>query len=168
MEITSKIKCKIFSQYLGESILIFEPNIDPVSHWLEGIDFDLKQVIAERVNYNPDWIKLILRPLTDITNEEAIEMAELCGGIKGEILLNRPENLKDKDIHFSVQVYTNKPKFSSYSTPKYWTDSYGATAYQYLQSKGFDLPHYLLGGKTLEQSGLAIYKNKTYTDTTVK
>ena len=30
--------------------------------------------------------------------------------------------------------------------------------YQFLQDEGYDLPQYLLGGKTLQESGLAIYQ----------
>jgi hypothetical protein len=32
--------------------------------------------------------------------------------------------------------------------------------YQYLISKGYDLPNYLLGGKTLHECGLCIYEEK--------
>ena len=30
--------------------------------------------------------------------------------------------------------------------------------FQYLQSEGYDLPQHLLGGKTLQECGLAIYE----------
>jgi hypothetical protein len=33
-------------------------------------------------------------------------------------------------------------------------------AIQYLQPQGYDLPHYLLDGQTLQQAGLAVYKTK--------
>ena len=45
-------------------------NTYPVSHYLEGIDFYLNQIIAERVNYEPKWIKLVLRPLSEIIDED--------------------------------------------------------------------------------------------------
>ncbi len=139
MEITPEVKLKMFSLYLGESVIICEPNIEPVPHWLEGIDFDLKQVIAERVNYNPDWIKMILKPLTEISDPEAFEVATIQHG--------------SPDLWKCIKIdICNRENLYALTT----------RSYQFLQSKGYDLPHYLLGDKTLEESGLAIYKNKTY------
>ena len=41
---------------------------------IEGFDFVLNKVIAERRNWNPEQIKPILRPLSGLTNEEAREL----------------------------------------------------------------------------------------------
>jgi hypothetical protein len=66
-------------------IAICEPGVEPVSHYLEGIDWYLDKAIAERVDYPFEWIKPILRPITDLTEEEAARLGQLLfiGGIIG-------------------------------------------------------------------------------------
>lgn len=59
-------------------ILICEPGIEPVSHYLEGYDWYLGKAIAERVSYDPSWIKPILRPLSSMTEEETEHVANMC------------------------------------------------------------------------------------------
>jgi hypothetical protein len=59
-------------------IAICEPGIEPVGHYLEGYDWNLEQAIAERVKYPIEWIKLILRPLSSITDDERMDW-ELIG-----------------------------------------------------------------------------------------
>lgn len=77
MEITDEIICQVMAGYPKQRLLIFEPGIEPVEHYLEGVDFYLNEIIAERVNYNPKWIKLILRPLDRITYEDAKGCAQI-------------------------------------------------------------------------------------------
>lgn len=64
--------------YPGVDIAICEKGIEPVSHYLEGIDWENDSVIAERVNYKFEQIKPILRLLSNMTDEEAIVLANLC------------------------------------------------------------------------------------------
>lgn len=149
MGITHEIKAKSLAPYLFQRVV--KMNGDTELQLLTLLK------ITEWFTLNNEY-KLVLKPLTLITDEDAIEMAELFGGVHGKILLNRPADLENNDIHFAVQVYTNEPKYTTYCTPKYWTDGYGVKAYQFLQSKGYDLPTYLLDGKTLKESGLAIYE----------
>jgi hypothetical protein len=150
MEITNEIKITVFAQYLGQRWRWKGNSV--VKLYLTDIN------TIGNPEYKDNEMLLELKPLTAITDEHAIEMAKLFGDVDGEIIINRPTDVTNKDIYFVVQVYTNKPKFTSYSTPKIWSDGYGVNAYQWLQSKGYDLPHYLLGGKTLIESGLAICK----------
>lgn len=153
MELSNEIKKQISFQYFGQQYRY--KNEFGTFGGIIGNDESLHHFPK---HISSDSFRIILKPLISITDEEAIEMAKIFGGVDGEIILNRPTDLKNDDIHFSVQVYRNVPDFKSYSTPKYWIDGYGIEAYQWLQSKGYDLPHYLLGGKTLQESGLAIYK----------
>ncbi len=157
--ITNEIKAKVFANYLGQTTSDKREllGVTKCSHEMLKPDTYVAIFENEQEEFIED-IKLILRPLQSITDVEAIEMAKLFGEIDGKIILNRPSDLTNKDIHFSVQVYTNEPKFTSYSTPKQWRDAYGVNAYHWLQQKGFDLPHYLLGDKTLKEAELAIYE----------
>lgn len=66
--------------YKNVDILICEPGIEPVSHYLEGIDWHLNKVIAERVSYPIEWIKPILSRLEDMTEEDWIKCFELSRG----------------------------------------------------------------------------------------
>lgn len=147
MEVTDEIKRKVFAQYLGQP---FRMILNDKSFSIGECNLGTIQLL------NPEDI-LVLKPLITMPDEEAIEMAKIFGEVDGKIILNRPADLKNNDIHFTVQVYTNEPKFTSYSTPKYWSDGYGVKAYQWLQSKGYDLPHYLLNGKTLKECNLCVY-----------
>ena len=142
------VKRKVFSQYVGQSMKVI----------MNSGKAEICECNVSTISLlNPEDV-LILRPLIDITDDEAIEMAKMFGNIKRDALvLNRPTDLLNDDIHFAVQVYCKVP-YASYETPKYWRDGYGVFAYQWLQSKGFDLPHYLLGEKTLYQSGLCEYR----------
>lgn len=56
--------------YTDIDILICEPGIEPVPATLEGFDYHQKKVIAERVNYDPTWVVPLLRPLSDLKQEE--------------------------------------------------------------------------------------------------
>src|SRR6187402_2596724 len=63
--------------YKKVPIAICEPGVEPEGHYLEGYDWHLEKAIAERVNYEPTWIKPILRPLSSMTDAEIIEFS-LC------------------------------------------------------------------------------------------
>lgn len=158
MEIAKEIKLKIFAQYLGQ--MVYRGGT-PDEKLVGVTDDSLIYDDGDEFNIFNDH-KLLLRPLTSITDDEAIEMAKLfgCDSLKNaKLLINRPEDKNNPDINFSVQVYTLSPEYMSYSTPKYWSNGYGTNEYQWLQTKGFDLPHYLLGGKTLKECDLCYYQN---------
>lgn len=124
--------------YPKAPILIYEPGIEPVSHYLEGIDWCLGKAIAERVNYDPSWIKPILRPLSDITEEEKAEFIEICG-IEPEdmacLVRSRDEFFSEHETSFGTAHLTNIAQW--------------AVGVKYLLSKHFDLFQ-------LIESGLAI------------
>lgn len=80
--------------------------------------------------------KPILKPLSYITDEHANEIVTLMGGF--------PYRMESK--LFEVKGMDSL----------YMYEVSGVT--QHLQSNGYDLPHYLLGGKTLKEAGLAVYE----------
>lgn len=134
------------------------------------MDFSLKNQIAygyygQTYKYTNEWgtysevignyhtnnhighetFRLILKPLTAITLVDAKKVAE--------ILNTRGDSFQDHNIQETI--------IEAMTTESDWANQIKfLSAYQYLQSKGYDLPHYLLGGKTLEESGLAIYLKK--------
>lgn len=150
MGITNEIKA--IAQYLGQRIVICEPGTKPVSDYLEGVDLRsnivMATVIAERVSYPLSWIKLILRPLSAITDEDAIEL--------GYIIDPKVGPLEQGDLLKEISSVVDALSNSEYK------DAEGAPirllwAYQFLQARGYDLPLSLLGGQTLKEAGLAIY-----------
>ncbi len=95
---------------------------------------------------NYDDIILRLKPLSDITDEDA-----KCLG-----------NMDDVHFQYNIvgmwNVKTGDDGFIKLVKERLEEIAKIASAYQYLQLKGYDLPQYLLDGKTLEQVGLAIYE----------
>src|ERR1035437_6325938 len=63
--------------YKKVPIAIYEEGCEPVGHYLEGIDWCNDKVIAERVNYDYENIKPILRPLCDVTKKEILEIGKI-------------------------------------------------------------------------------------------
>ena len=140
MEITNEIKAKVFAQYLGCDLKTQTGKVQ-----LVGIHVDNFKRVFDAVVLNGnvthkseiEGVKLILKPLSDITDEDAVEVAKMLWG-------NKMPNLIETIKH---QLFT------------YSVSDVPARCYQLLQSKGYDMPQYLLGGKTLHEAGLAIYEN---------
>lgn len=139
MEISNEIKAKVFAQYLGQRILVksltnYTCDLvlnNPYNDHRNGME--LKSAIFNNAI-------LILKPLSQISDEDAIEVAHIGYGVERKQKIN--EN-KDRYIK-NVKIYfLNNPT---------------AFVYQFLQSKGYDLPNYYLDGKTLFESNLAIYE----------
>jgi len=130
MEITNEIKAKVFAQYLGQYVIC-------------DSEYHGKKELNGRSLFGLPPCKIILKPLSAITDEDAIEVAQLImGGF--EALKNGKAFIKQIDKRESMVLH-----FHPLNTFQ---------AFQFLQSKGYDLPNYLLGGKTLNEVGLAIYE----------
>jgi len=141
MEITNEIKAKVFAQYLGQKCKIknFEP-IYVLSH--AGIAHigitDEVNNVGSPCGFNE--IEILLKPLSQISDEDAIEVAKIqYKSIDAERLYHNAETGK------CSAALCNIPTLCGF-------------ACQFLQSRGYDLPNYLLGGKTLNEAGLAIYE----------
>lgn len=169
MEITSKtitdeLRAKVLAQYLGQKFKALNDIDEEYFNCKQGDLFILKLINYGSLqiqasddceswnlgfetdgSYMCDWFdtkdfKLLLKPLSAITDVDVIEVAKELGlghfkDTEGFIkAMKEGENLKVGKMLKNV------------------------FAYQYLQSKGYDLPNYYLNGKTLQEVGLAIYE----------
>lgn len=135
-EITSETKAKLFAQYLGKS-LQFDDN-----------EFVLASInLAGTINTH-GWTfsaidcKLILKPLSYITEAELLELVDVDFGEAANLL---PDKI-DAGNHVINEIRNGSGTFM---------------AHQYLVSKGYDVPQYLLGGKTMHEAKLCIYITET-------
>jgi len=71
MEITNEIKAKVFASYLGHRIKMFEQEFK-----LAYTDLNNSGRI-NKSEHNIEHCKLILRPLSEITDEDAIEVGKI-------------------------------------------------------------------------------------------
>ncbi len=121
-------------------------------------------------------LKVILRPILDLTQEEIIKILtiinddcdytiELIEDLKWICKIYKvTANYEDGPDHLFLESHQNTSRFSL-SKGKEFLKSIELhimsteilLAYQYLKSVGIDMPHYLLDGHTLHESGLAVY-----------
>lgn len=157
MELTTDIKAKVIAQYIGQTVQTCTRALQgegKPSKYLKG---ELKEIDTGMVdsfmgvllenesnptnheNYNTNQCKLILKPLSKITDEDALEVQKIYDG----------------EFHNAVagNKITRGKKFANDPTLCF-------EAYQYLISKGYDIKHRLLGHLTLQQAGLAIYEEE--------
>lgn len=143
MELSNTTKAKVLSQYIGHKVLAGLESRPILTH-----EKSTDEQIAVKTMIMIPSCKLILRSISDITDEDAIGVSHIIG----KFSFNRPVELvisevKDLIIGFNDQC---ENFLSAYT----WFE-----VYQYLILKGYDMPHHLLCGKTLEEVGLAIYLN---------
>lgn len=155
MEITNETKCKVFAQYLGQRveldnggskvrnrILCAVGGIDDGGH--EYVKLKMG-TFAHAVFIKENNAKLILKSLSEISDEDIDMVAKM----QGFIIRN----------DFSICFENERFKWDDGNT---WGEFTHASLYHqtadYLRSKGYDVPHFLLEYKTLQQSGLAIYE----------
>lgn len=131
MKITNKIKAQVFGQYLGQ-----------VAQW-KNLDYTDKyetETMWDNVTYYIDNnAYLILKPLSSISDEDAIELIKLHGKTEN------PSYVKQSFIEKSQPFIRN------------WVMN-NVMNYQFLQALGYDLPNFFLQGKTLHECNLAIYE----------
>ncbi len=126
--IPNEVKEKVFAQYVGQKVL--HTGTDVVT-------------LDKTWNWKHPSFKLILKPLSSITDEQAIDVYDILW----------PKSLPTENYEKIIDV-------------KKWINNNGDSvrgiksgmAYQYLQSLGYDLPNLFLDGKTLFEAGLAIYE----------
>lgn len=63
--------------YIGVPCAICDTDM-PVSDTIEGCDWIQDKIIAERVDWEPEVIKPVLRDVSDITNQEALEIVNMA------------------------------------------------------------------------------------------
>lgn len=188
---TNEIKAKVFAKYLKQkarnTLGSFDIFLDGIFHednqWWFSFNSNTKTGVDIR------HLKLILKPLSSISDEDAIEVARIAmrrhnRHYKQEeisYLIHEISKETDNKIffaevyllinnlpHYVIRLEKNdvctselrtKERGGFYTEKDYFTPN-TFEIYQFLQSKGYDLPHYLLGGKTLHESGLAIYEKE--------
>jgi len=145
MEISNEIKFKVALQYYGQPFLVcYNIENKPVIETFSGKNI-------EEGMYEPDVVNkrelLILKPLSKITQDDAIEFHDIVFGGIGK-----------KPYHVVAETVRNYIEMI-FKGGKQCPDIKGLVlTTQFLQSKGYDLPSYLLEGKTLQEVGLAIYE----------
>lgn len=135
MEISNEIKARVFAQYLGQQF----KNHNGVQGMITC--FALSQMLRGEIG-----MLAILRPLSDITDEDAIEVARIA------VMPANPESGWRIVKALFVMDYTG------------WIDNVShhhiPSICQYLIEQGYDLPQRLLGNKTLKEAGLCVYQNQ--------
>ena len=160
MEITNENKAKVFAQYLGQKIeldnggskvrnrkLIAVGGIDDVEYVKLRLGDPGKNQFVHSVFFRDETFKLILKPLSAITDQDAIEVATY-NGYDFEDFDNDRLVIIGKKIAKSlggVNTETLDPQDLIFT-------------YESLRYKGYDLPNFYLKGKTLKEAGLAIYE----------
>ncbi len=157
MEITNEIKTKVIAQYLGQNVAIPENyqfsglRTDATIGELTGVQDCFIKINGISGFYPYEHFKIILKPLSSISDEDAIDgyymsRAGICLADRETIAKWNPE------AGIKTLVPNGKRVIEKYLMED-------VKVYQFLQSKGYDLPNYLLDGKTLKESGLSIYEN---------
>lgn len=145
MTVSNEIKAKVFAQYLGQRFVHRVHGPGASGARLEAVYLDGILCAGFDRQYHVDCHVLKLRPLSAITDEDAIEVSKICGY----------KHDQNKWGRFVAQNFVQQREDALTHTLVV-----SASIYQYLQSKGYDLPSWYLGGKTLHEAGLAIYENE--------
>ncbi len=155
MEITNEIKAKVFAQYLGQKV--YSETDFPKRNTLLGVieDIGVTRWYKEEGGLEDSFVIghlkgdtfLLLKPLSSITDEDKIELGQCFNVTTDEF---------DNTIYKALSdIFINQFLEKGNLTYTVYTILH---AFQLLQSKGYDLPQYLLDGKTLKEAGLAIYE----------
>lgn len=145
MEITNEIKAKIFAQYIP--YFIGTPAALAICQVIENY-------IISGINNKkfPDH-RIELKPLSAISNEDAIEVAKIFhpGNDACQILRKNKQGdlfIIDIDsshsVEYSLQVefnFSGQGNIHSHEYSSYIKESNVTEAYQYLQSRGYALPY---------------------------
>jgi len=172
MEITNEIKAKVFAAYLGARVKTPD-HVGVVQHidyfnYQIGVKYDCLVFTKNSIDgydkqrnygkYN------IVKQGYSFLGSNDIEF-EMPGGCQLILKSLSEISAEDGEELYKIQ-FCKKPSpklLAQYLDSKIFAYLFGdgdlkLKSYQFLQSKGYDLPQYLLGGKTLKEAGLAIYE----------
>ncbi len=159
MKITDEIKAKVFAQYLGskaksedDAIVIVYGIMLPESSPLEE-NFHVL-TYEDHLGHNQEMIEdvtLLLKPLSSITDEDAIELCKMFGFVNSKIVDRNDYKIALNDDSYTV-VISYKGEVTVFKNQQVFNEYFAFHAYQFLISKGYDMPNYLLGRKTLIES----------------
>lgn len=99
--------------YIGSPCAIYDTS-EPVSAFIEGYDSCQDKIISERVNYDPKIIKPILRDISNITNSEALEVANLVWFALGNKKINKVEIKSTPLFPYAAIYFDWSPDSDSY------------------------------------------------------
>ncbi len=105
---------------------------------------------------NKSKCHLILKPIKSITNKHAIEISKMFGCVMVDKVKRHKDYILMVDDSYEIQI--SHMGYICVRKNKQLYNMMVLGAYQFLIENGYDLPHRLLGGKTLQEAGLAIYK----------
>lgn len=147
MEITNEVTEKVFAQYLGQPFgVLFKNGTEMRASYFTASD--LSMMYEGHLENKGNLYSLFLRPLSAITDEDAKRVVELT------YYDTVVKSMSVRAGIIFVTIIQNGYKLNQ----NIQGSNLSFSAAQYLQSKGYDLPHYLLGGKTLKEAGLAVYE----------
>jgi hypothetical protein len=155
MKIKTDTAIKVLATYIGQPVIyVGEKELGgqyypKEKYELAGVrEHETPFLLSLVGNYvSADKFKLILKPISSLTDEDCIEVITILQGRKKAEIWFELEGAKA-----IIGVLANNDSNN-------WTFFCSNKIYQYLISKGYDLPQYLLDGKTLHESELAIYEN---------
>ena len=137
-------KAKYFAQHWGQRVIYN-------NKWDENQDIEI--ISQFTIGHYSDSIALVLKPLSSITDEDAIEVAEIVNISNYDFLeaFDNPQekcktvitSKKDGDAYGGlVHIYPDGSIYWDYHNKDKWGNSEirFLTAYQLLQSKGYALP----------------------------
>src|ERR1700741_2884227 len=120
-----KITAQDLAPFVGLPCAIYSGG-ETVPHYIEGVDIHLNKVIAERVNYNPEQIKPVLKDLECLTVEDTVFIScDIMGYERGTVKEQKKwhqNDLRDIREYGSIQFDTRDsiflPKIMEYFTRK--------------------------------------------------
>ncbi len=162
MEISNEIKTKIFAQHIGQKVQV--ANEKYINNGYIGTILGVCSVRGILVknpcgsdgDENINDCKLVLKPLSLMTKEDTLEVVKMFGFSSNIEEIEKFEKQTGEDYvsTFSEIFY----KDGNIGVGNYKDTLSMLNAWQYFQDMGYDIPQRLLGGKTLRESGLAIYE----------
>lgn len=146
METTNEIKAKVMAPYIGQPTILKNAKTD------ENLPLTIIRLRHAAEFEMWDSIILILKPLSEITDEHKFMLLPLQGrGVK--------------DIPTNLHFFIDAENFDlCYEFNGEHNDIYEAVSVysaEKLKDWGYDVPSVHLNGQTLQQAGMAVYKTKT-------
>lgn len=153
-----KITALDLAPFVGLPCAIYSGG-EPVSHYIEGVDVYLNKVIAERVNYEPEQVKPILKDLCLLSIEDTVYIScnimEYDKGTKEVQKKWHKNDLNDISEYGMIQFHTSDSIF----IPK---------IAQYLTIKGYNLGLLPPGAYLLKQKDGSVIETNEGNNVTIK
>lgn len=160
MEISNETKAKVFAPLIGVEFKCITEHFKLPNKIFYGILLNDNNEYAlclrgennKRADYYSvnEWLP-ILKPLSAITDEDAIDMVKIiCPEAKNVFVSSGIINYDYDFLDINMDGEHDLKDIGNVCFPP--------CVYQFLISKGYDLPQYLLNDKTLFESGLCTYE----------